>query len=397
MSTDAKGANSTCRECRGVLLWDAAAQKLRCKDCGALSAVSDAGSIVEHDLEQALIERRARGRIGTGSRQVRCRECLAEVEVPDELHATRCEFCGSTMVLVQEAAADHYLPESMIPFAIDRAAAERAFRGWLGGLWLRPTNLRLASSLHALHGVYVPYWAFGCSVTSRYSADAGYTYWVEHREPNSNEVRRVARTRWQPCSGERHDRHDNHLVCASRGLAAELHGVAHRFELSGLLPYAPEYLLGFAAERYAVDLPASWQHARSEIEEIQDQRCAADVPGDTHRGLRTTHQIESVRFKHVLLPMWIATYRYRGRLYRFLVNGQSGRVVGSAPSSAWKLTLTVLLFLIAAGALFYFLHVRRPQPQRMTVPAAAPETAPDTATSICGRRDFGNIQGLRPA
>lgn len=363
MSADAKRPDLTCRECRGNLLWDAAAQKLRCKGCGALSQVSGAGRIVEHDLEQALTERLVRGRIGSGSRQVRCRECQAEVEVPDEISATRCEFCGSALLLVEEAAEDHYLPESMIPFSIDRAQAVRAFQSWLGGLWLRPANLRRAASLHELHGVYIPYWAFGCTAISRYSADAGYTYWVEQRVPGppEGEVRRVARTRWEPCSGQRHDRHENHLVCASRGLPSELRG-AHRFELAGLLPYTAEYLLGFAAERYAVDLQAAWQRARGEIESIQDQRCAADVPGDTHRALSTTHQIERVRFKHVLLPMWIATYRYRGRLHRFLVNGQSGQVVGTAPYSPWKLALVSVLFVSLVAALFYLVHRSRPEP-----------------------------------
>ncbi|MFO0579441.1 MAG: hypothetical protein U1A78_36035 [Polyangia bacterium] len=390
MSTDAKGPNPTCRECRGVLRWDAVAQRLRCKDCGASSAASDEGRIVEHDLEEALDQGLPRGRIGTGSRQVRCRECLAEAEVPDELAATRCEFCGSTLVLVQEAAADHFLPESMIPFAIDRAAAVRAFRSWLGSLWLRPTNIGRAASLHELHGVYVPYWTFSCKVTSRYSAEAGYTTYYEEESRSGIPERRIARRRWEPCTGQRHDRYSNLLVCASRGLASELRAIANYFDLAGLLPYSPEYLWGFAAERYAVDLPAAWQRARTEIERLQDDRCAADIPGDTKRGLRTTHQIEGVRFKHVLLPLWIATYRYRGRLHRFLVNGQSGRVAGTAPYSEWKVVLTVLLILATAGALLYFLHAREPRPQR-------PSLSARSKAVVCAPCDSDNIQGLRPA
>lgn len=389
MSTDAKGPNPTCQKCRGALHWDAVAQQLRCKECGDLSPASDEGRIVEHDLMEALDQGLARGRIGTGSRQVRCRECLAEAEIPDELAATRCEFCGSTLVLVQEAAADHYLPESMIPFAVDRAAAVKAFRAWLGSLWLRPTNILRAASLHELHGVYIPYWTFSCSVTSRYSADAGYTTYSEE-DPRGLTAPRIVHRRWEPCTGQRHDRYRNFLVCASRGLAAELRSIANYFNLAGLLPYSPEYLWGFAAERYAVDLPAAWQRARTEIERLQHDRCAADIPGDTQRGLRTTHQIEGVRFKHVLLPTWIATYRYRGRLHRFLVNGQTGRVAGTAPYSEWKVVLTVLLILVTAGALFYFLHAREPRPQRPSL------SAPSDAT-ICAACDSDNIQRLRPA
>ena len=42
-------------------------------------------------------------------------------------------------------------------------------------------------------------------------------------------------------------------------------------------------------------------------------------------------------FKHVLLPVWIAAYRYKDKPYQFLVNGQTGEVVGKAPWSFWKI------------------------------------------------------------
>ena len=41
-------------------------------------------------------------------------------------------------------------------------------------------------------------------------------------------------------------------------------------------------------------------------------------------------------------PIWIAAYEYRGRAYRFLVNGQTGEVQGEAPLSWWKISFAVL-------------------------------------------------------
>lgn len=396
MPTDAKGPKRTCQQCRGVLLWDAAAGALRCQLCGAVEPVptpaspADPGQapkdFSEHDLEAALAQRKPRGRIGSGARQVRCDECHAEVELPDEVQATRCEFCGASMLVERLAAEDHYLPESIVPFSIDRAAAVRAFGNWLGELWLRPSNLRRAASLHELHGIYIPYWAFGCEVTSRFTADAGYTTWEDEyviqggRQIPKQLRKRVSRVRWEPCSGQRHDRHEDHLICASRGLAP-LDGAASRFDISGLMPYSPEYLLGFAAERYAIDLPESWQRARQAICAMQDRRCAGDVPGDTHRNLRATHQFQRVRFKHVLLPMWVATYRYQSpsgatRLHRFLVNGQTGQVAGTAPRSAWKIVLLVAALLAVIAALAYVIRSRQPRPQAQLSAVSVSQMSP---------------------
>ena len=63
--------------------------------------------------------------------------------------------------------------------------------------------------------------------------------------------------------------------------------------------------------------------------------------------------VSDVTFKHVLLPVWLAAYKYRGKTYRFVVNGQSGKVQGERPWSAWKIAFAVVLGLIVAGGIGY--------------------------------------------
>ena len=59
-----------------------------------------------------------------------------------------------------------------------------------------------------------------------------------------------------------------------------------------------------------------------------------------------------VHFKTPIpLPVWMAAYKYRGKTYRFVVNGQTGRVQGERPYSAWKIAAAVILGLILAGAI----------------------------------------------
>ena len=68
-----------------------------------------------------------------------------------------------------------------------------------------------------------------------------------------------------------------------------------------------------------------------------DQRDAkSDIGGDEQR-VRRTNPISDVTFKHILLPVWLAAYKYRGRTFRFVVNGRTGRVQGERPYSAWKI------------------------------------------------------------
>jgi hypothetical protein len=67
-----------------------------------------------------------------------------------------------------------------------------------------------------------------------------------------------------------------------------------------------------------------------------------DIGGDHQRVHRVETRHEGVTFKHVLLPVWLAAYRYRDRTFRFVVNARTGEVQGERPWSWVKIALAVL-------------------------------------------------------
>src|SRR5262245_4279974 len=115
-AAEAASLRRVCDNCKGQMAWDAAAGKRKCASCGALRDAEQVPSpqgvvyagVVEHDLAQALASNKPKGRMGSGARQAKCGECGAVVEFPDNIQATKCEFCGSPQVLAQEARDDHY-------------------------------------------------------------------------------------------------------------------------------------------------------------------------------------------------------------------------------------------------------------------------------------------------
>jgi hypothetical protein len=60
-----------------------------------------------------------------------------------------------------------------------------------------------------------------------------------------------------------------------------------------------------------------------------------------------------VTFKHVLLPVWVASYRYHYKTFRFMINGQTGRVEGEKPISWIKVAIAVVLAVVIIGLLIY--------------------------------------------
>ncbi len=298
-------------------------------------------------------------------RVARCGTCGARVSFDEAATSRLCVYCGSPSVLEQEANRNAIRPESLVPLDVGRAKAEESFRRWLGGLWFRPGALKRGQRFEAT-GVYVPFWTFDCRVHSEWSADAGHYYWVTQtvwvnvngrRMPRTQRVRKV---RWVPAWGARDDAFDDLLVHASAGQPRKLVQELGTFDTAGLVPYRPEYLAGWHAEEYQVDLEQGWAEGLAQVEERQRSRCAGDIPGDTHRNLRVKNTVSDVRWKHVLLPVWSIAYRYKGKPYAVLVHGQTGLVSGEAPLSWGKIlglflavaavVLVVLLFAALGGA-----------------------------------------------
>ena len=336
-----------CANCGAKTTWDPESDSLACEYCGTKVAVPRGeGTIVERALEDAGSA--ARG-LGVELRAARCGNCGATVCFSTSSTAASCVYCGSSSVLVQEANRNALRPESRVPLDLSQKDVEEKFRRWLHSLWFRPSELKKAKHFDAV-GIYVPFWTFDCRVHSDWSADAGHYYYVTvprtvmvNGKPRVQMVRE-RRVRWVPAWGQRDDSYDDQLVCAS-GLSPELMAKLGGFETRALVPYRPEYLAGWRAEEYRLDLEQGWARAQEAVVASQQSRCAGDVPGDTHRNLRVKNTIGGVRWKHVLLPVWSLQYRFRGEIYTVLVNGQTGSVAGKAPISWAK----VALFVVAVG------------------------------------------------
>ena len=350
-----------CAKCGAQLSWDAGKRSMHCTFCGHDQPMPTMPTqqIREIPLEEGLAS--APKGLGAKVSTIQCKECGATVNVGEGERTAKCAFCGSGQVLQIQTDANAIRPESLVAFQIDKPTANKHFADWLKGLWFRPNDLKKMAQVQEMGGVYVPFWTFDARVDSDWTAERGFHYYVTEsytayeNGQRVNRTRQVQRTRWEPAWGNRrNDFYDDTLVCASRGLPTALVDKFSSFNTKQLVPYAPQYLAGWRAEAYAVDLPSAHGTARNKMSDQQNARCASDVGGDTHRSLVVNNRWYAETFKHVLLPIWIAAYRYNNKVFRFLVNGQTGEVTGEAPLSFWKIFLACLLGAAIIAVIGYF-------------------------------------------
>lgn len=358
------GRQFPCTACGAKVEFDPTSRSLKCPYCGHSSTVPDAGSdaaaaaVVERDFEEYLARQESATGAGVAGRssQVRCTGCGAMVLLEDKVVTEKCPFCSTHLENKPESAEAMIPPESLAPFKVDLRGARDSFDRWLKKLWFAPTQLKNVANLGQLSGVYVPYWTYDAMTYTRYHGERGVDYQEEEtyteKDAQGNEVtktRTVTKTQWWPVSGEVQHFFDDVLVCGSKSVPKHLVRRLEPWDLEMLEAFRAEFLSGFKTERYAVGLKDGFDEAKTIMAPEITTLICRDIGGDHQRiHSQQTHYF-GVTFKHLLLPAWVANYRYQERLFQILINGRTGKVAGERPWSWWKIIRLVLLILLAVG------------------------------------------------
>jgi DNA-directed RNA polymerase subunit RPC12/RpoP len=347
-----------CGQCGAALEFDPDKSALVCGHCGQSTAVGPpVGEISELDF-QSYANGVADQEAADEKLLVQCTACGAQTELAANVTADKCVFCGSPVV-ANRLSRRLIKAQALLPFAVSRKKAQADFHDWLAGLWFAPSDLMGSAQSGGLSGIYMPFWTFDAQAVTQYTGERGDDYWeteyytefvdgrAEQRE------RQVMRTRWWPVSGVVQNDFDDILVTASSSLPPKQTAHLEPWDLPRLIPYADEYLAGFGAESYQVDLPQGFDRAKKQAEPAIRSTVSGDIGGDHQRIFSLQSEFNEVTFKHILLPLWISAYAYGGHSYRFLINARTGEVQGERPYGAMKIAGLVIgiLLLILIGIL----------------------------------------------
>ena len=354
-----------CEECGADLRFQPGQTQLVCEYCGHTQAIPGAApkrkarALGEIPLARGLADDLP----GEASEEVRsttCPNCGSVVEFHSAQHAAECPFCA-TPVVVDTGTHRRIKPQALVPFALTEAQAREALTKWLGSLWFAPNGLLdYTRKGRAMAGIYVPFWTFDAASDSHYTGQRGEAYYetrtvtVNVNGRSEQRQEQVRKIRWYPASGHVSRAFDDMLVLASTSLPEWMGDDLTPWDLGQLQPYSPDFLAGFQAEGYTVALADGHEKARGRMERIIEQDVRRDIGGDEQRIHRIDTRYGDETFKHVLLPVWTAAYKYNAKSYRFVVNGQTGEVQGERPYSWWKIGFAVLAAALVVGAAVFF-------------------------------------------
>ncbi len=350
-----------CHSCGADLKYEPGASALACPYCGEQNEVEVLQDIVgEQDFHAFL----AKGQQEEQTYEVltaKCDSCGAESTRDPNVASDACPFCGTTLSTETESRK-LIKPQSLLPFKVAVDEAKQSFRKWLASLWFAPSKLKkMKNADHGMQGVFLPHWTYDSETTSNYVGQRGIYYWVNESYTTTNSkgnsvrrTRRVRRTRWYPARGVAHNSFDDILVLASESLPRKYVAELEPWGLEDLVSYDSRYIAGFKCESYTVALENGFEDAQRQMTPAIKQSIRRDIGGDTQRIHDFNSSHKDVTFKHILLPVWISSYRYQDKVYRFVVNARTGEVQGERPWSKVKIAAAILAGLLAIGSIVWY-------------------------------------------
>lgn len=349
--------NVPCSACGGEMTYDPGKQLLLCGNCGNTRDIPRAADGVQERsfADAARLADRPTG-FAVASKVFHCNGCGANTSVDPDQVSFNCPFCGSTNVNAEAHEARVIRPSGILPFKVTKQSALEKFKTWIGKGFFAPGNLKRLAKLDLIRSVYLPFWTYDADTFSEWQAEAGYYYYTTEHYTDSNgnsHTRQVRHTRWEWVSGYHDKSFDDVLVLGSSGLEQNFVDDIFPFELQEVVNFDGRFILGHESEVYQRDVQAGYEVAEDIMDGIIETEITRRIPGDTHRGLRVSTQRSNITFKHLLLPIWIAAYTYNAKVYRFLVNGQTGKISGKKPVAVWKIVVLVLVILAAIAGIYF--------------------------------------------
>lgn len=342
-----------CPQCGGVMDFDPASGNLKCPYCDyeEMIKIQEETPKKAEELDFFAAEHTANHDWGAETKTILCKACGAE-SIYDALQTSAvCPFCGSNQVMEQNEQ-DTIAPGGVVPFRISDEQASQLFRQWIRRKWFCPKLAKDSAKPKRFHGIYLPYWTFDTDTYSSYQGEYGIDHVTRDREGNVH-----TETHWHRTSGSYQEFINDELILASMNHDIYMLHKLEPFDTENNKSYKPEYIAGFVAERYSLGLKDAWNLAMDSIEDKLKCNISSKIKGEHHadhvRQLRLKTEYNNITYKYLLLPIWISHFKYKDKVYQFMVNGQTGKVAGKTPLSIPKIILTTVGIIIILVLLYY--------------------------------------------
>lgn len=260
-----------------------------------------------------------------GMRSFVCKSCGGEIIADATTAASECPYCGNPIVMMDQFSGV-LKPDFVIPFKLDKAAAQEKFAKHLKGKKLLPKAFTEGHHLEEIKGIYVPFWLFDTDVDAhiRYKATKVSTWEdskFKYKRTDFFSVLRAGKISFEKVPIDGSSKMDDTLMES-----------VEPFKFKDAVPFQTAYLAGYVADKYDVDAQTSVSRANERVKNSTEKAFRETVKGfESVETENTTINLSNAEAKYALYPVWILNTTWNGQKFVFAMNGQTGKFVGNLP------------------------------------------------------------------
>ena len=255
-----------------------------------------------------------------------CQSCGAEILVADEAFSLTCPFCRNHVILTNKVSGK-LRPDSVIPFKITSEGLLAAVKKYYKGQKYIPKKFFSENKMGKVTGIYVPFWVFSGTAEGElyYSAEtSGKSRRVGDYIEKTYKVWRLERGAALAFKDV--------PVDASEKMDDALMDSIEPFDMSEEKPFDIRYLAGYAADRFDVAAECIVRRAEERMTQTVGLIARAMVGGGYQSVRQTGSNLKAdLKARYVLMPVYQFDLEFESKKYSFVVNGQTGKVVGNLP------------------------------------------------------------------
>ncbi|MBW9212757.1 MULTISPECIES: TFIIB-type zinc ribbon-containing protein [Terrabacteria group] len=323
--------NIQCFNCGSPLRFDANQQKLVCDHCGSIYSPEE----VDTRLEKRESKPELKGSFAQKSNHLdhwseveenqmasySCQSCGAQIIADKTMAASSCPYCANPMVIESQINGG-LKPDQIIPFKQVKQTAINTLKHFYKNKPLLPNNFKEENHIKEIKGIYVPFWLYDGRVegysqckatvtTSDYIGDDIYQHTHHYLATRAGDVE-----------------FERVPADASTKMPDELMDAIEPFRYDDLTDFQMSYLAGYFADRYDVNSDEDSNRVDQRIQNTTIHLFNQEFSAyDTSYPIHEKYEIHPGSIHYVFLPVWLLTTRYKGKNYRFAMNGQTGKMV----------------------------------------------------------------------
>lgn len=323
-----------CPSCGANIVFNPATQKWDCKYCGASYTLDDFKKYEEEMNKKAKntnVDSNINKNIDMDEYQ--CQNCGARVVTDKNTTATSCVYCGSTTIIKNRLQGE-FSPNAIIPFSRVKEDAASEFYKFSKKKWFAPKEFCKKENIEEVKGVYIPFWLYDCDTDGDVSASCQQvTTWTSgnyrYTKTDYYDVYRAGNMSFNKIPVDGSTKFDDDIMDS-----------IEPYDYNNLVDFSPSYMSGFLAEKYDVNESDSYERAKNRANNSTIDRFKDTMKKYTTISINNSNiNVTKKKSAYVLLPVWMLNIKYKDKMYKFAMNGQTGKMVGNVPISVGKLLL----------------------------------------------------------